>query len=195
MHCHAGCEQAAVVAALKASGLWSEPRHSSTIVATYDYCDEAGQLLYQVVRTEPKSFFQRRPDACGGWINKKSQRQVLYHLREVIEAPIVFLVEGEKDADTLRQHGFVATTNAGGAKARWLPDYNDTLRGREVIIIPDNDEPGWRRAKIIAQALLGAAIRIRVLDLPQDTKDISDWFGTGHSECELIAMLEGTHAI
>jgi len=42
---------------------------------------------------------------------------------------------------------------------------------------------------VIARALLGHAARIRVLDLPRETKDISDWFAAGHSECELISML------
>src|SRR5229473_1550446 len=90
--CHAGCDQAAVVAALKALGLWPElvPRQSRIIVATYDYTDEAGELLYQVCRTEPKGFFQRRPNGYGGWINKKLPRQVLYRLPEVLEAPIIF---------------------------------------------------------------------------------------------------------
>lgn len=40
-------------------------------------------------------------------------------------------------------------------------------------------------------ALLGSAVRVRVLELPRETKDITDWFNAGHSECELIAMLEG----
>src|SRR5215472_9254861 len=38
------------------------------VVAAYDYVDEAGKLLYQVVRYEPKKFQQRRPDGKGGWI-------------------------------------------------------------------------------------------------------------------------------
>jgi putative DNA primase/helicase len=114
----------------------------------------------------------------------------------VLENPIVFVVEGEKDVETLRSHGFVATTNAGGAKAPWLQSYTDALRGREVVIIPDNDPPGWQRAFVISRALLGVAARIRVFDdLPRDTKDISDWFAAGHSECELIALLEGVHAV
>jgi putative DNA primase/helicase len=116
---------------------------------------------------------------------------------EVVEAPIVFVVEGEKDVETLRSHGFGATTNAGGAKAPWLPQFTETLRGREVIIIPDNDEPGWERAKTIARGLLGQAVRIRILDdIHRDgAKDITDWFLAGHSECELIARLEGVHAV
>jgi putative DNA primase/helicase len=120
---------------------------------------------------------------------------VLYHLPEVLEAPIVFITEGEKDVETLRFCGFVATTNAGGAEAPWLPEFTATLAGRECILIPDNDQPGWARLARIARALLGAAARIRILDLPREYKDVSDWFQAGHSECELIAMLEGVHAL
>jgi 5S rRNA maturation endonuclease (ribonuclease M5) len=205
LHCHAGCAQRDVIAALRARGLWdSEPpartwapnrKRLGPIVATYDYRDERGELLYQVVRFEPKTFRQRYPDGRGGWIWRKHPRQVLYHLPEVLESPIIFVVEGCRDVESLREHGFVATTNAGGANAPWLPEYTATLAGREVNIVPDNDGPGWERVKVIARALLGHAARIRVLDLPRETKDISDWFGAGHSECELIAMLEGVYAV
>lgn len=190
--CHAGCKQAAVIAALKARGLWPDlpPRARRAITARYDYTDEDGQSLYQVVRTEPKGFYQRRPDGHGGWINKKNKRQVLYRLREVLEAPIVFLVEGEKDVETLRAHGFVATTNAGGAQAPWLPSFTEALRGREVILIPDNDNPGRQRVLTIARALLGCAARIVVLEL-EDGKDVSEWFERGHSELELISQVQG----
>jgi putative DNA primase/helicase len=135
-------------------------RQARSIVATYNYTDKAGERLYQVVRTDPKGFFQRCPDGHGGWINKKGERQVLYHLREVLEASIVFVVEGEKDVETLRSHGFVATTNAGGAKALWLPAYTDSLQGREVILIPDQDPPGRQRVLTIARALLGQVARV-----------------------------------
>jgi putative DNA primase/helicase len=191
VHCHAGCEQGAVVEALKALGLWmeSEPHQGRRILAEYSYTDETGQLLYQVVRTDPKGFFQRRPDGRGDWIHKKGERQVLYRLREVLEAPIVFVVEGEKDAETLRDQGFVATTNAGGAKAPWLPQYTESLRGREVILLPDNDPPGRQRVVTIARALLGHAARIIVLKLG-DGKDVSEWFERGHSELELVALVE-----
>ncbi len=197
VHCHAGCEQRAVIDALKARGLWPEREsgQGGTIVATYDYTDATGNLLYQVVRYEPKDFKQRRPDGAGGWIWRKAASQVLYRLPEVLEAPIVFVVEGERDVETLRSHGFVATTNAGGAKARWLPQYTEALQGRECILIPDNDAPGWERALTIARALIGVAARMRVLDLPVETKDITDWFAAGHGESELIEILEGVHAL
>jgi putative DNA primase/helicase len=197
IHCFAGCTQDAVIAALRALSLWPdrERRSDDDIEAIYNYTDKQGNLLYQVVRKVGKKFLQRRPDGSGGWIWHKHPQQVLYHLPEVLENPIIFLCEGEKDCETMRSHGFVATTNAGGAKARWLPEFTEALRGREVIIVPDNDGPGWERAAMIARALIGSAVRIRVHDLPRETKDISDWFAAGHSEAELIATLEGVHAV
>jgi DNA primase len=159
-------------------------------VAAYDYYDETGELLYEVVRFEPKNFRQRRPDGAGGWIWRKHPQQILYRVREVLEAPIVFLAEGEKDVETLRERGFVATTNAGGANAPWLPEYTHALRGREVILIPDNDAPGRARVARIARALLGHAARVRILELQDNCKDVSDFFGRGHNELELIAALD-----
>jgi DNA primase len=194
LHCHAGCSQRDVIDALKARGLWESNQEAASprrIHATYDYTDENGDLLYQTVRYEPKGFAQRRPNGRGGWVWKKGPRQVLYHLREVLQAPIVFVVEGEKDVETLRGRGFVATTNAGGATARWLPQYTEALRGREVILIPDNDAPGRKRVLDIARALLGNAQRLVVLELEGGSKDVTDWFGVGHSELELIAQLDG----
>jgi 5S rRNA maturation endonuclease (ribonuclease M5) len=190
VHCFAGCQQSDVLNALKTRGLWrSERPDGSTIVAAYDYTDEHGNLLYQVVRYQPKTFKQRRPDGFGGWIWKKGARQVLYRLREVLEAPIVFVVEGERDAETLREHGFVATTNAGGAKAPWQPSYTETLAGREIILIPDADTPGRQRGLTIARALVGRVARLVLFDL-EGAKDITEWFACGHSEIELIAQVD-----
>ena len=105
VRCHAGCSQQDVIEALKGRGLWERSHEALNmnrrIVATYDYTDESGNPLYQVVRFEPKDFRPRYPDGRGGWVWRKHPHQVLYHLPEVIEAPILFLVEGEKDCETL----------------------------------------------------------------------------------------------
>jgi DNA primase len=192
LHCHAGCTQGDVIDALKVRGLWQlERTENPRIVATYDYTDEHGNLLYQAVRYQPKDFKQRRPDGRGGWTWKKGTRQVLYRLPEVLEAPIVLVVEGERDVETLREYGFVATTNAGGAKAPWAQPYTEALSGREVILIPDNDAPGRKRVLNIARALLGKVARLVVLELEGGSKDVTEWFSQGHSELELIAQVDG----
>src|SRR5579864_6046438 len=77
VYCHAGCDQQAVIDALRALGFWPERESQRrTIVDTYDYKDSTGNLLYQVVRYQPKDFRQRRPDGLGGWIWEKGPRQV-----------------------------------------------------------------------------------------------------------------------
>lgn len=130
VHCHAGCDQRAVIEHLKSRGIWdsgARDKEACRIVATYPYTDENGGSLYEVVRFDPKAFRPRYWDEYGREIWKKHPQQVLYHLREVREAPIIFVVEGEKDVETLRSYRFVSTTNAGGAKAPWLPQYTEAL--------------------------------------------------------------------
>jgi hypothetical protein len=96
LRCHAGCSTEAVVTTLglKLAELFTPrsgngPDQRPRIVATSDYTDEQGQLLFQCVRYCPKDFKQRRPDPArpGEWIwNLNGVRRVLYHLREVVGA-------------------------------------------------------------------------------------------------------------
>ena len=61
---------------------------------------------------------------------------------------------------------------------------------------PDNDKSGWRRAVELSRELVGKVERLVVFnDLPRGTKDITEWFEAGHSETELISILEGVHAV
>jgi 5S rRNA maturation endonuclease (ribonuclease M5) len=193
--CHAGCDQGAVVEELKSRGLWPEQERErelsfdERIQCAYDYRDERGEVLYQIVRLRSPKDFRQRYHNGRAWIWKKHPRQVLYGLAEVLANSIIFVVEGEKDANTLRDWGLVGTTNAGGANAPWLDSYTDALEGREVIIIPDNDAPGWARANTISRALQGRAASLTIWS-PDGAKDISEWFEQGHSEVELIARIE-----
>jgi hypothetical protein len=136
--CFAGCELAAIVAALEiaVADLFAGPALPAPAPdAVYDYRDERGELLFQVVRAPGKRFRQRRPDAGGGWMwNLAGVRRVLYRLPELRAADPqadVFVVEGEKDVETLRGLGLVATTNPQGA-GKWRTDLGEPLRGRDV---------------------------------------------------------------
>jgi len=196
MTCRAGCKTEDVVAALglTMSDLF-EPREAGPhVVATYDYCDEAGQLLYQVCRYEPKDFRVRRP-ANGGWVwNLNGTRRVLYRLPALLTAEPgaqVIIVEGEKDADRLAGLGLIATTSLGGA-GKWRAEYNGTLAGRDVVIVPDNDDPGRGHAQKIGASLAGLASRVRIIELPglPLKGDASDWIGAGGTRDALIALIE-----
>ena len=177
----------------------------SLYVATYDYTDETGELLFQVCRKADKTFPQRRPDG-NGWIWKTGDvRKVLYRLPDLIEAVatdhIILIVEGEKDVETLRTLNVPATCNPGGAsepgrQTKWRPEYSEPLRGADIVILPDNDEPGRAHADAIARMCSGIAREIRILDLAQHWPDcpkggdVSDWIAAGHSREELDKLIE-----
>src|SRR5207247_1806261 len=176
------------------------------IAATYDYRHADGQLAFQVVRMQPKGFRQRRPDGNGGWIwNLKNVDRILYKLPELLHSngEIVFVPEGERDVDRLRNLGLVATCNAGGA-GKWRSEYGVHLKGRRVVVLPDNDDVGRQHAKQVTDSIAGVASDVRVLELPDLRKhgDVSDWLDAGHAVDELLqqaatppAALAGTASL
>lgn len=205
LFCFTGsCPQETVIAALRERGLWPGSRQDgqrpdSNIVATYVYDDERGAPLLEVCRTAKKTFPQRRPGAEEWGI--KGARRVLYRLPELLAADpaeIVFISEGEKDADRLAELGVMATTNPGGA-GKWRADYNESLRGRRVVILPDNDDAGRQHAEEVAASLHGAAREVKVLELPglPEKGDVSDWldaFGTAEELLELAEAVPEAQA-
>ncbi len=200
LHCHAGCSPEAISAALgiELLELSLDGRSAPRIVAEYSYTDEKGQLLFQVVRYEPKDFRQRRPDGTGGWVwNTKGVRRVPYHLPEVMKAELVFVVEGEKDAETLHCLGLVASTNSGGA-GKWSREFSKYFKGRDVVIFPDNDEPGRKHAEEVARNLLPVARSIKIIPLPglEEHGDISDWCAKvgGRAKEALCTLVQDTQA-
>jgi hypothetical protein len=166
----------AVDAALKAA-FAGQQRTSGRIVATYDYRDADGTLLYQVVRLDPKSFRHRKPDGKDGcWIWQGSERRVPYRWPDLLKYPdgTVFVCEGEKDADRVASLEHCATTVASG---EWTDDCVKALAGRDVLILEDNDDTGRKKAHDAATALWGTAKTIRIVRLPDlpNKGDVSDW--------------------
>jgi hypothetical protein len=188
-HCFAGCTDKAIRRALGLEEKYSRDNRTGEMT-TFDYCDEEGKLLYQVVRLEPKKFYQRRPDGSGGWINNLSGvRRVLYRLPKLLASKTtetVFICEGEKDCDRLEQFGCVVTTNVSGA-GKWRDEYCEPLRKRNAAIIPDNDAVGRQHAEKVARTLYNIASSIKIIDLPglPEKGDVSDWLNHGHTVEEL----------
>ena len=162
------------------------------IVKTYDYTDETGALLYQVVRFDPKGFSQRRPDGNGGWVeNLDGTRRVPYRLPELIQAESVYITEGEKDADRIASLGLTASTNSGGG-GKWRDEFSQHFAGKRVVILPDHDPLGRDHAAKVAHGLHGVAASVKVLSLPglPDKGDVSDWLDVGHGKEELLGLVE-----
>ncbi|WP_160140521.1 AAA family ATPase [Blastochloris tepida] len=175
----------------------SEPAGERRIAAVYGYTDEAGELLFEVVRYAPqKDFRQRRPDGRGGHVwNLKDTRIVPYRLPETLEAlalgKTVAIVEGEKDADRLAKLGIPATCNPGGA-GKWRDEFGALFDGADVIILPDNDDAGRDHAERVAKSLASHAARIRVVELPDLPRkgDVSDFLNRGGTVEALLDIVE-----
>jgi putative DNA primase/helicase len=165
----------------------------------YDYRDEQGTLLYQVVRKPGKRFLQRVPDGSGGWVWKlNGSRRVLYRLPELLAADpraVVYIVEGEKDVDTLRALGHVATCNPQGA-GKWgavSTLARDILNDRDVVVIADRDEPGRKHAADVAASVRDIARSARVVECTRG-KDVSDHLSADGTMAELEEMRPETCA-
>ena len=115
-----------------------------------------------------------------------------YRLPELLEAAstggTVFVVEGEKDANAAFEIGLVATCNARGA-GKWVDEHSEYLRGADVVLVPDNDQPGRDHVAKVANSLRAKASRIRIVEL-KGAKDLSDWIAAGHTADELMRLCE-----
>jgi putative DNA primase/helicase len=165
------------------------------IVATYEY-RRAGQLLYRVARLKPKGFLPQHVNGTGNWEpGYGTDERILYRADDLTSAPgrVVFIGEGEKDADRLASVGLLATTNPGGS-ASWRKHaaaYAEHFRGRpRAVVLADNDDAGRKWSSEVAASLVGVGCPVAVLELPDlpAAGDVSDWLDAGHTVGELNVL-------
>jgi hypothetical protein len=181
--CERGCPEARILERLELPTTtlrpWSKARASCE--AIYPYTDAEGTPVFEVLRWTPKRFSVRG-----------SAARVLYQLPELVQAPPerpVFLVEGEKDVETLRRRGLLATTSPLGAH-QWHETYAHWFIGRLVIILPDHDAAGAAYAEAVRRSLDAVAREVRVVALPglSHKEDVSDWLADGHTTEDLLLV-------
>lgn len=167
------------------------------IVARYDYPSEEGEYLYskyKLIEADGEKSFSILPTKVP---------PVLYNLPDIKRARenglTVYLCEGEKDAESVAALGLVSTTAPHGAGKnedpgrKWKDSYTESLRGLDVVIFADNDEPGVNFAQAVAARLRGAASSVKVVEFPEllPKGDVTDYLQS-HSVEELLAKVEAT---
>ena len=219
-HCHGGCDQGSVFDAVRERNLLpsiQRQEYSLQLIKgelmtmpqleqEWEYKDEQGETLFVKRRfktnTEKgKTYSLHKVDAAG---NRKGSmtgaRIVPYRLPELINAReagrAIYLVEGEKAADALVSIGAIATTSHAGA-GHWPSDITQYFAGAVVIVVPDCDQPGWKYARRVVEALLPVAKAVRVLDfnLPELGDDAYEWVADGGDRAKLAELAKALPVI
>lgn len=159
------------------------------VAATYDYTDTSGSRVGRVLRYEPKDFRPQRWNPDTRRWSFAGFGPFLYRLPQVAAAIAsgerVYLVEGEKDADTADRCGVVGTTNAsGGGRGKFLQAHADLLRGGHITVVADRDKAGYEHAIEAQERLAGVAASVRVVQAAAG-KDLTDHVEAGHDVDDL----------
>lgn len=184
-----------------------EAQHKGTSSVPYHYHDEDGQEVLVVMRVntpDGKECPVAHRDASGVWFAGlgpyASRPRPLYEAHIIKKNPdlLLVVVEGEKCADGLQKldlarSSFVATTTIGGAGHAKHSDLAP-LRGRRVIVLPDNDPKGHDHALDVAKrALAAGAASVKVVELPGlgPSEDVVEWIEARDLEGKTrLAMLQ-----
>lgn len=219
MHCHAGCDTKEILAAvgLKESDLFYNEKvgpektwrdkllderqyKGKTIEAVYDYTDAKGKYLYSKIRFTGKviRYFTIDYKNDTYQTGKPEGVSTLYNLPATLKAikkgfP-VYITEGEKDANTLKNLGLTATT--AGSVSDWKKSYASYFIGAKVIILPDNDVPGLELKDKITKDLRPFAHSVKsVITSKADKGDVTDYMAEGHTKEELQTLINEVTAI
>lgn len=216
-HCHGGCSQEDVFHTIRSLHLLPELEERPDPLANikpipkvefqqeWIYTDEDRQPVFVKQRLKVgesgKTYRLYKIDEAG---RKQSSlgdaRIVPYNLPALLDAKTagrnIFLVEGEKAADAIKSIGMIATTAHTGAGS-WPQAITEYFAGAQVIILPDNDVPGWQYAHKAAEAILPIVKSLKVVDLGLQGQgdDAYEFIEEGGSRDKLVALVKAAQII
>jgi hypothetical protein len=182
LKCHAGCDAKDIVnvLGLEWDDLFEEPlRETERYPYRYD-----GKLFEKIRLSAPGRKTFRWEPALNG------HRMPLYRAQEALALPgPVYVIESEKDVNTLLDMGVAATCMPGGA-GTWYGEYSEALGGRNVIIIADRDDAGVKHARKVQASLKGKAFTAKIMQsrTANDHDDIGDHLKAGFALNEMVPL-------
>ena len=208
LHCFAGCKPEDILAAVgltfsdlspnaKKRTYIDKLEHSKgkPISAIYKYYDENENYLYEKIRFHDKDMLIGIYDHSTEYFQygPNGHSKTLFHLPELLRGITsnerIFYVEGEKDVLTLESMGLIATT--AGSANDWKSEYASYFKNANVVILPDNDEPGQNLAEKVAKDLINIAAKVMILktsDIPKG--DVTDYIQEGHTKDDLLQLIK-----
>jgi hypothetical protein len=202
VHCYAGCDQQAVIAALREHQLWPErERRNGHEHATQEWplYDTDGTLVATHVRlnqTDGRKLYPwRLPNATTwGLRGRKAATLPLYGAHELADWPdgaTVLVVEGEKARDALASLGVRAVGTVTGAQGTPAAAVLESIARFAIMRWADNDPPGEAHMDRIAAQLHALGIASRRLHWPDAPPkgDAADFVAGGGTPEALTALL------
>ena len=216
-HCHGGCSQEDVFQTIRSRNLLPElmerpdplanikPIPRNVLEQEWQYQDEDRQTVFVKQRYKVgeagKTYRLYKVDADGRRHSSLGDARIVpYNLPQLLDAKTagrnIFLVEGEKAADAITSIGMIATTAHTGAGS-WPEAITEYFAGAQVIILPDNDVPGWQYAHKAAAAILPIAKSVKVVDLGLQGQgdDAYEFIEAGAGREKLVALVKAAQII
>jgi hypothetical protein len=216
-HCHGGCSQEDVFHTIRALNLLPEllerpdplanikPIPKVEFQQEWVYTDENRQPVFVKQRLKVgesgKTYRLYKIDEHGRKQSSLSDARIVpYDLPALLDAKTagrnIFLVEGEKAADAIKSIGMIASTAHTGAGS-WPAAITEYFAGAQVIILPDNDVPGWQYAYKAAEAILPIAKSVKVVDLGLQGQgdDAYEFIEEGAGRDKLVALVKAAPII
>lgn len=139
----------------------------------WDYISRDGEVLVTVRRYDIDGKKEFRPWVPGSPYPKAPDIRPLYNIPNILSEQQVIWVEGEKCAQALVDKGMAATCTLGGAGSltrKNAEKFDFTpLRGKDLVVWPDNDDAGKRLAEIVREVAMGSdANSVTILQPPHD---------------------------
>ena len=200
--CFAGCDQKTLFMTIKqryeeAYGKPEPKKHQekkSQKITEYVYQDSKDNDVFKVERTD----FDDGTKTCkmlhfnnSAWEYGKGNVNIApYNYKQWRDSTFVIFVEGEKCAEAARIFGDEVTCIPGGTQG-WKETYAEYFFGKDVFIIPDNDDAGREFSQKVFSSLIGKS-NPHIVELPglEHKEDIVEWIEKGHDLEEFMALLK-----
>jgi len=174
------------------------------ITREHIYTSEQGDIIAKKVITR-ESFDAKKSAKWfrynnGEWdISLKGLKPPLFDVCKVIkEQDTVYITEGEKDALTLQNMGFTATTSPNGAGPKWKTEYNKYIQNKNVVLIGDNDKAGQDYISDIAEKISDDVKTIKIISVKDilptikekgDITDVAEIIGYAEAKKRLLEQV------
>jgi hypothetical protein len=208
LRCFAGCTFADVMKALRerapeirkpVAGARSSG-DGFTLKKAYEYRDHDGKVLAVKGRFERPNPDGGKPEKSFRWRLPESDYKDGLGGAKVADMPLwgadelgpidqrVWFAEGEAATEAIRARNEIAVCGGWGASQREFGDAFEVLRGRDVILWPDNDPPGREYMAAVRRHLAGIARSVAVVTAPVPPKgDAVEYFQAGGTVEALLA--------